>query len=52
MDYEEIKKRLMMKLMKLVDMEDGQEYLADKVYTVHGDFAAAYSVILYADDHL
>ena len=47
MDYEEIRKRLM---VKLVDLEDGQEYLADKVYTVHGDFAATYAVILYEDD--
>lgn len=46
MDYEEIRKRLM---VNLVDLEDGQEYLADKVYTVHGDFAAVYAVRLYED---
>ncbi len=46
MDYEKIREKL---VVKLVDLKCNQEYLADRVYTVHGDFAATYAIILYED---
>jgi hypothetical protein len=45
-DYEKVKDRL---LIRLCDLQWNQGYLKDKVYTVHGDFAAAYYIAIYED---
>lgn len=42
-DYEKVKGRLM---IKLCDPELNQKWLENKIYTVHGDFAAVYYVRL------
>lgn len=43
-DYEKIKDKLM---IKLCDPELNMEWLDDKIYTLHGDFAAVYYMMLY-----
>ena len=45
-DYEKVKDRL---FIRLCDLQWNQDYLKDKVYTVHGDFAAAYYIAIYED---
>lgn len=42
-DYEKIKDKL---TIKLCDPELNQRWLEDKVYTLHGDFAAVYYVVI------
>lgn len=46
-DYEKIKDKLM---IKLCDPELNQEWLTDKVYTLHGDFAAVYYVKIFENE--
>lgn len=43
-DYEAVKDKLM---IRLCDPELNQEWLDDKIYTLHGDFAAVYYVMIY-----
>lgn len=45
-DYEKVKNHL---FIRLCDLQWSQGYLKDKIYTVHGDFAAAYYVAMYED---
>lgn len=46
-DYEKIKDKL---TIKLCDPELNQRWLEDKVYTIHGDFAAVYYVVICEDE--
>lgn len=43
-DYEAIKNKLK---IKLCDLELNRDWLKDKAYTLHGDFAAVYYVVIY-----
>lgn len=46
-DYEKIRDKLM---IKLCDPELNQEWLCDKAYTLHGDFAAVYYVEIHKEE--
>jgi len=46
-DYEKMKDRLM---IKLCDPELNQKYLEDKIYTMHGDFAATYCMVMHGNE--